>query len=201
MSSTKAAATEIRELIHTLVEIMNSAQGAYEVWYTLAGEDKGYEYYSAELQGKYSDFFQSVRNAHFKVMFTDIACLFDCDDRAPSSSFHKLEKSLRKDGYDDIAKRIKCAISSHTCLINRIRGFRNKRIAHHNPSWAEKRILKEYGVTPNKIKSLLETFNELLVVAYKDVVGSDTAYPIVRPGRLEEATFRLLRDLKGARKS
>ena len=201
MSSTKAAGPEIRELIHTLAEKMNSAQGGYEVWYTLTGKDKGYEQYSAELQGKYSDFFQLVRNAHFKVMFIDIACLFDLNPK--TSSFHKLKELLRNDGYDDTAKRIECSISSHKHLIDSIRkGYRNKRIAHYETAYTEEQILKECGgVTPNDIRLLLKTFNKLLVAVFKGVVSPNDAYPIACLGRFEEATFQLLHDLESARKS
>ena len=177
---------------------MNSAQGAYEVWYTLTGKDKGWEQYSAELQGKYSDFFRLVCNAQFKVMFIDIACLFDCDSRTPS--FHTLKKLLRNGGYDDTAQRIECAVSSHKHLIDSIReGYRNKRIAHHDTTCTEEQLLEKSGVTPNEIKSLLKTFNKLLKGAYGDVSLSNGFYPIASLDRFERATFQLLRDLESAR--
>ena len=177
---------------------MNSAQADYEVWYTLAGKDKGYEKYSAVLQDNlFRDFFDSVLNAHFKVMFIDIACLFEPHERA--SSFYGLKKLLRDDGYHDVADRIECAISSHKDLIERIKGNRDKRIAHHVATWSEEQMLKKFGVTPNEIRSLLEAFNELLKMIYKDVVSPNTAYPIARLDRFEEATIRLLQILKAAR--
>ncbi len=149
-------------------------------------------------RGSTPTFSNSVCNAHFKVMFIDIACLFERGNKKPG--FNKLTKLLKNGGYDNTAKRIECAMSPHTCLIDSIRGFRNKRIAHHDTSWTAERILKEYGVTPNGIKLLLETFNELLVVVYKGVVWPNSSYPIARAGRIEEATFRLLHDLRDARK-
>ena len=58
---------------------------------TRSGKDKAYEQYSAELQDyQYRDFFDSVLNAHFKVMFIEIGCLFDSHKQA--SSFYKLKK-------------------------------------------------------------------------------------------------------------
>ena len=195
MLSTKTASTQSRELIQMLAEAMNSAQSGYEVWFTLAGKDKGYKEYSAELQDyQYCDFFHSAINAHFKVMFIDISRLFDSDKREPS--FHKLKQSLKQDGYDDNVDRIECAISAHKDLIKKIKGNRDKRVAHHDTTWTEERMLEEYGVIPNEIRSLLEAFNELLRVIYKDVVSPNTAYPFARLGRFEQATFQLLHTLK-----
>ena len=135
---------------------MNSAQASYEVWYTLAGKDKGYEQYSVMLQdSQFRDFFDSVINAQFKVMFIDISCLFEPHERA--SSFYGLKNLLKDDGYDDVVDRIECAISLHKNLIWRIKGNRDKRIAHHVTTWTEEKMLDKYGVTPNAIRSLLET--------------------------------------------
>lgn len=198
MSSTKITSSQTRELIQRLAETMNSAQASHEVWYTLAAKDKGYEKYSTVLQdSKFRDFFDSVRNAHFKVMFIDISCLFDSGKRA--SSFHRLKTSLKKDGYDDFIDRIDNKMSSHEMLIKRIKANRDKRVAHHDITPTEENMLKQYGVTPNEIKSLLETFNELLIAIYKDVVSPDTAYPIASIDRFENATFQLLHVLKGFR--
>ena len=198
MSSTKTVSTQSWELIQRLAETMNSAQASYEVWYTLAGKDKGYEQYSAVLQDHlFRDFFDSILNAHFKVMFIDISCLFEPHERA--SSFYGLKKSLKDDGYDDVANRIESAISLHKDLITRIKGNRDKRIAHYVTTWSEERMLREFGVTPNEIRSLLETFNELLRMIYKKVVSPDIAYPIASLDRFEEATLRLLHTLKAAR--
>ena len=174
---------------------MNSAQASYEIWYTLAGKDKGHKLYSPELRdSRYLDFFDSVRSAHFKVMFIDISCLFDPDKR--TSSFHKLKLSLKKDGYDDIHDRIESTISSNEDLIIRVRANRDKRIAHHDTSPTEEQMLKEYGVTPNEIKSFLTTFNELLIAIYKEVVSPITSFPIARLDRFEDATFQLLHALR-----
>ena len=197
MSSTKTASARSRELIQLLAQAINSAQSGYEVWYTLAGKDKGYSLYSAELQDyQYRDFFDSAINAHYKVVFIDISRLFDTDKREPS--FHKLKKSLNRDGFDDIVDRIGCTISAHKDLIMKIKGNRNKRVAHYDTTWTEERVLEEYGIIPNEIRSLLEAFNELLVETYKDVVSPNTAYPFARLGRFEQATFQLLHTLKSA---
>ena len=194
----KTEPTQSRELIQRLAEALNSAQADYEVWYTLAGKDKAYEQYSAVLQDSlFRDFFDSVLNAHLKVMFIDISCLFEPHERA--SSFHGLKKLLKDDGYDDIVDRIESAISLNKDLIERIKGNRDKRIAHYVTTWTEEQMLKKYRVTPNEISSLLDAFNELLRMIYKDVVSPNTAYPIARLDRFEEATFRLLHILKIAR--
>ena len=198
MSSTKSASPRTRDLIQRLAEDLSSAQAGYEVWFTLAGKDKAYEQYSAELQDyQYRDFFNSVLNAHFKIMFVEITYLFDSGNQA--SSFYKLEKSLRDDGRDDLADRIRSERSSHRDLIKRIKGNRNKRIAHCDMTWTEERVHREFGVSPNEIGSLLEALNELLKFVYKAVVSPDTAYPIARPGRFEDATFRLLHVVKNGR--
>ena len=130
-------------------------------------------------------------------MFIEISCLFD--SRKETSSFYKLKKSLKSDGRNDLVDRIECDLSSYQELIKRIKGNRNKRIAHHDIAWTEERVYKEFGVSPNEIKSLLGAFNELLKVIYKSVVSPDTAYPIARPGRFEDATFRLLHVIKNRR--
>ena len=198
MSPTSSASPQTRELIDRLAEGISSAQAGHEVWFTLAGKDKAYEQYSAELQDyQYRDFFDSVLNAHFKVMFIEIACLFD--SRKQASSFYKLKKSLKDDGRDDLVDRIECELSSHRDLIKRIKGNRNKRIAHHDMTLTEERVYKEFGVTPNEVGSLLDAFNELLKAIYKAAVSRDTAYPIARPGSFEDATFRLLYVIKNGR--
>lgn len=198
MSSTQNASPRTRDLVQRLADGISSAQSGYEVWFTLAGKDKAFEQYSAELQDyQYRDFFDSVLNAHFKVMFIEIACLFDC--RKQASSFYKLPKSLKNDGRVDLVDRIEGELSSHRDLIKRIKGNRNKRIAHYDMTWTEERVYREFGVTPNEVGALLDTFNELLKDIYKAVISSDTAYPIPRPGRFEDATFRLLHVVRNGR--
>ena len=152
---------------------------AHEVWFTLAGKDKAYEQYSAELQDyQYRDFFDSVLNAHFKVMFIEIACLFDSCEQ--SSSFYKLKKSLKDDGRDDLVDRIECELSSHRDLVKRIKGNRNKRIAHHDMTWTEERVYKEFGVIPKEVGSLLDAFNELLRQLYSSQTRPVRSEPIER---------------------
>ena len=195
MLSTQSASPRTRDLIQKLADGINFAQAGYEIWFTLAGKDKAYEQYSAELQDyQYRDFFDSVLNAQFKVMFIEIACLFD--SRKQASSFYKLQKSLKDDGRAELVDRIADELSLHQNLIKRIKGNRNKRIAHYDMTWTEERVYKEYGVRPNEVGLLLKAFNELLRDIYKTVVSPDTAYPIARPGRFEDATFRLLRVIR-----
>ncbi len=124
---------------------MNSAQAGYEVWYTLTGKDKGYEQYSVVLRdSQYRDFFDSVINAHFKVIFIDTSRLFEPHERA--SSFYGLMKLLKDDGYDDLAHRIECTILSQKDLVDRIKGNRDKRIAHYVTSWSEEKCCTITGL-------------------------------------------------------
>ena len=198
MLSTQNASPLTRDLLQKLAAGINFSQAGYEVWFTLAGKDKAYDKYSAELQDyHYRDFFDSVLNAHFKAMFIEIACLFDSHEQA--SSFYKLQESLKDDGRVDLVDRIENELLSHRDLIKRIKGNRNKRIAHYDMTWTEERVYKEFGVTPNEIGSLLGVFNELLRDIYKIVVSPDTAYPIARPGRFDDATYRLLRVVRSGR--
>ena len=80
----------------------------------------------------------------------------------------------------------------------RIKGNRNKRVAHYDTTWTEERVLEQYGIIPNDIRPLLEAFNELLRVIYKDVVSPNTAYPFACLGSFEQATSQLLHTLKAA---
>lgn len=195
MLLTQNASRRTRDLIQKLADGINFAEAGYEIWFTLAGKDKAYEQYSAELQDyQYRDFFDSVLSTHFKVMFIEIASLFD--SRKQASSFYKLQRSLKDDGRADLVDRIENEVSSHRDLIKRIKGNRNKRIAHYDMTWTEERVYKEFGVRPNEVGSLLEVFNELLRDIYKTVVSPDAAYPIARPGRFEDSAFRLLRVIR-----
>ena len=191
MSLTKSVLPRTRDLIQRLASGVSSAQAGYEVWFTLLGKDKAYEQYSEELRDHlYRDFFDSVIDAHLKLMFIEIACLFDHSKRA--SSFHKLRALLEKETRDDLVARIDCELLTHRDLIEKIKGIRDKLVAHHDMTWTHERVYKEYGVSPNDISTLLNALNELMKIIYKCVVSHDTAYPIARPGRFEEATFRLL---------
>lgn len=198
MSSTRSGSRRTGELIQRLAEGVSSAQAGYEVWFTLAGKDKAYDEYSKELQDYlYRDFFDSVVDAHLKMMFIEIACLFDGSRYA--SSFSKLRAALAADGRDELAARIDREMSTHGDLIERIKGIRNKLVAHHDMTWTEQRVYGEYGVVPNAVGAMLNGFNDLIKAIYKAVVSPDTAYPVARPGRFEESTFRLLHVIRTGR--
>ena len=187
-----------KNLIQRLALGVSSAQAGYEVWFTLLGKGKAYEQYSEELRDHlYRDFFDSVIDAHLKLMFVEIACLFDCSK--DGSSFYKLKEALRKEARGNLADRLDCELSSHRDLIERIRGIRNKLVAHHDMTWTQERVYEEYGVSPNEVGTLLNAFNEFTKTIYKCVISADTAYPIARPGRFEDAAIRLLSVVRNGR--
>ena len=198
MSAPNNASPDTTDLIDLLAKRINSAQAAYEVWFTLASEEKAYREFAAELKNYlYSSFFISVTNAHFSLMIVEIACLFDRNKRA--LSFSRLQESLEEDGRSDLAKRIDFELSSFENLVRNIKGIRNKIVAHHDLSMTEQEVFNQFGVTPNEIRDLLNTVNELTKSIYKEIVSSETAYPLARPGRFEESTFHVLGTIRDGR--
>ena len=195
MPSTNSISNETRNFVHQLAEGVNSAQAGYEIWFTLVGKDKASKEYSKEMEDYlYRDFFEAIVSGQYRLMFIEIACLFDSDNRA--YSFWRLKELLDKEARNDIIDLIDYKLSPYRKLIKNITGIRNKSIAHHDRTWDEKRLYKEYAITPNDVRSLLNTCNELMKSIYSKLIYSGGSYPVARLGRFEDATYALLATIR-----
>ena len=198
MSSTNNPSNGLRDLIHRLAEGVNSAQASYEIWFTLVGKDKAFEEFSQDMNDhRYVDFFHATIAGHCKLMFVEIACLFEKDKR--TSSFYNLKKSLDKENRKSLVDLIDQELEPHHELIKNVRAVRDKNAAHHDMNWTEERLYKAYGIVPNHVRTLLTVCNCMIETIYSELIYSGGSYPVARIGRFENATYALLNVIRNGR--
>ena len=177
---------------------INFARASYEIWFSMVGKGKACEEFSSEIHDhRYRDFFCATIAAHRNIVFIEIACLFDPDERA--ASFFKLKRFLSALDRDPDAQSIDGELAPYLELIENIREVRNKGVAHHDVDWPEQRFFKEDAIVPDDIGRLLDCCNGLIKRQFSELIRTGVAYPVARLGRFEDATYALLDVIRNGR--
>lgn len=75
----------LENLVRRITDSANAAQAHYQIWFTLRGKGKALpRFYDDVNDSRYVDFFHATNAGHYKLMFIELGCLFDPDDRAAS---------------------------------------------------------------------------------------------------------------------
>ena len=191
MSTECSISNGLKKLIHGVAQGVNSARASYELWFTMVGKNKAYkEFFNEMYDHRYRDFFCATIAAHRKLMFIEIACLFEKDPRA--TSFCNLKKALARESRDTYATQIDDEFAPYLELIDNVAVIRNKSAAHHDIDWTENGLYEKHGIMPDDVGALLDRSSGLVKDIFSELISSESAYSVARKGRFEEATYTLL---------
>jgi hypothetical protein len=92
---------------------VNASMGHYQIWFTLRGKGKAIEEYLGDMNDcRFVDFFFAANIGHYKLMFIEIACLFDSG--GGSHSVKNLKSLMRSNGLDDLAEKFDKQLNAYS---------------------------------------------------------------------------------------
>lgn len=189
----------LEELLKRIGQSVTAAYAHYETWFTLRGEGKALvDHYDEMNDHRYVDFFHAVNSGSYKLIFIELGCLFDNDDR--SASIRNLKVALETLGRNDLVQLIEQKLGSYGDLVSNILTIRSKLMAHKEMGLSSEVVHRKYGVVPNDIKALIEECCGMINEVRKQATGSD--HPLLcatTTRRFENATFELLDVLRKGR--
>ncbi len=191
---------ELRDAFEAVKDSVNASMSHYQIWFTLRGKGKAIEEYLNNMNDhRFADFFFAANIGHYKLMFIEIACLFDSESR--SHGIRKLKSLMRVSGLSDLANKFDSQLQPYSDLVSNIKTVRSKLIAHKDVGIDEKDLYKKHGIKPDEIKKLVDTIASLMRELETALTG-DASYHTVGPtDRWENATYNLLAVLKAGRRS
>lgn len=195
----KIVLDEFWHLLRRVAESVTAAQANYQVWFTLKGEGKALpEYYNDMNDGAYVDFFHVINAGTYKLMFIELGCLFDTDDR--SSSIRNLKKSLREIGRDDLATKLELGLKDFSHLVSNILTIRSKLMAHKELGCLSEDVHATNEVIPDGIGHLIRKCAVLVNEINSEIFDmSGILMCSVETMRYENATFNMLQTLQKGR--
>jgi len=189
------------ELAHAFKAVRNSvvaSLGHYQIWFTLRGEGKAWESHLDDMNDhRVVDFFRATIIAHYRMMFIEIACLFDSGETSHGIRF--LKTKMRRAGLNDIADRFDDELKPFGSLVSHIKTVRSKVVAHKDVGVDEKSLYKKHGIKPNEIGRLMKT-TAILMRDLEDTLKTKSS-TVWLTDRWENATFGMLGLLKSGRSS
>lgn len=179
---------------------VNASMGHYQIWFTLRGKGKAIEEYLGDMNDcRFVDFFFAANIGHYKLMFIEIACLFDSG--GGSHRVRNLKSLMRPNGLDDLAEKFDKQLKPYDSLVSNIKTVRSKIIAHKDIGVDEEDLYKKHGIKPNEIKELLGTIASLMRELETVITGDASCHSVGPTDRWENATYNLLEVLRAGRHS
>jgi hypothetical protein len=171
------------------------SMGHYQIWFALIGEGKGWEKHLDDMNDhRVVDFFKGTIIAHYRMMFIELACLFDSVGTA--HGIRDLKSKMKEAGLTSLADKFDVELQPFSTLVSNIKTVRSKIIAHRDVGVDYKDLYQKHGIKPDDIGRLLETTSLLmreLEEAIKGEAGSSTVGPTDRWERATLGTLELLR--------
>ncbi len=190
--------SELEQCFERVRDSANAALAHYQIWFALRGKGNAIDtHYDVMNDYRYVDYFHAANSGHYKMMFIEVGCLFDSDDRA--SSFRVLRGMLEEAGEGDLAKELRERLVPFTELVKNMKTIRSKLIAHKEHSVDPPELYKKYGIKPDDIGSMLNVCVELLGKVENALFGQSSSSSVVSTDRFHRATFALLDVLKAGR--
>ena len=195
MSSIPNSSRKLIDFVDRLAAGWNSARASYEIWFTLVGKDEAWQEFNRDMNDqRYVNFFDATIEGHCKLMFIELACLFEDEQRAVS--FPCLRNMLIEHNKHGLAETIESELKPYQKLIRNIRTIRNKSAAHHDINWTREGLYDQYEIIPNVVGDLLSCSRSLAKTIYFDLTCSDGMYPLARIGLFQESTYSLLHAIR-----
>lgn len=182
-----------------MADSANAANAHYQIWFTLRGEGKALPKFHKDMNDfRYVDFFHASNSGHYKLIFIELGCLFDSDDRA--ASFKNLKKALEKRGQMKLIGKIESRLNNYKDIVSKVKTIRSKLIAHKDLTVDVKKTYREKnGITPDQICDLIKTSCVLLNELNQELIGKNNNPIAIESDRCEKATFSLLEVLNKGR--
>lgn len=179
---------------------MVAALGHYQIWFALRGEGKAWDTHRDVMNdSRVVDFFKGTIIAHYKMMFIEMACLFDSGEE--SHSIRNLKEKMREAGLGGLADRFDEELKPFSNLASNIKTIRSKVTAHKDIGADDKSLYQKHGIKPNDIGRLLNTA-AFLMSDLESVINDGANFSTVSPtDRWEKATLGILELLRSARSS
>lgn len=190
---------DFRHLLDRVGDSVVAAQANYQIWYTLRVQGQALpEYYDDMNDYRYVDFFHVISTGAYKLMFIELGCLFDSDER--SASMENLRKQLVQIGREDLAAKIQKSLRPFNKLVSNIITIRSKLMAHKELGACSEAIHSKFGVVPNQVGTLIMLCCSLLNEVNTEINNEfSTLLCSADTQRFEQATFNLLRTLRSGR--
>ncbi len=190
---------EILRCFKNVKDSANAALAHYQIWFTLRGNGKALKNHYEDMNDyRYSDFFSAANIGNYKLMFIESACLFDRD--AKTDGLQKLKALLKKSELKELVKDFD-SLKPYSKLVSDMKTVRNKIIAHKDSDVDPKDLYKKHGITPNRIRALLNTTVTILRKVEHQLNNDGSVSSVGRTDRWEAATFGLLKVLKNGRRT
>jgi AbiU2 len=145
---------KLKKDLAELFSIIQDANSAHEIWWTLINKDDRKKYLETYLYFK--EFFEPVAKANLVAMSISLFKLYD--GTGNSLGFPKLLKSAEKLKLVNTSanKKLKRKISESTRIWKKICILRHNLLAHRNYSLTRTEIYRLANITPNQIKRLID---------------------------------------------
>lgn len=190
---------DLKHLLRRVADSVTAANSHYEIWFTLRGQGKALPDYHKDMNDhRYVDFFHVINAGTYKLIFIELGCLFDTDDRA--ASIRNLKSKLEEAGRKDLVAIIERQLDGQSQLVSNILTIRSKLMAHKELGAFSAEVHKENGVTPDDIGALIQKCCAALNEINEKLYGNN-AVLLCSTGtlRFENATFGLLNVLRDGR--
>lgn len=200
MSNSKKMDKELTECFKHVRNCLNSAMAHYQIWFSLRGDGKAIETHLNDMNdSRYVDFFHAANSGNYKLMFIEVACLFDSDDR--TQSINNLKLLMKENGLSNISDKFENKLKPYTTLVSNIKTIRGKVIAHKEAGIDPSELYKKHGIVPDDIRDLLNLTAELLSELETVLTNNSSSCSVGPTDRWERATFNLLDSLHAERSS
>lgn len=191
---------EFESSFKALRDSVNGANGHYQVWFTLRGKSKALDaHYDDMNEPDYVDFFKAVNIANYKMMFVEIGCIFDTDDK--SHRFRDLKELLEQEGCSELVELAKERIGPYSDLVSNLLTIRSKIVAHKEKAVSPQELYKKHGIKPDDIGSLLNDLAGFMHEVEQVLNGGASWSSIAPTDRWERATWNMLSVLRKGRLS
>ncbi len=179
--------SDARKIVAELMGEGSAARGHFQVWWAL--RNLAIPQYLATMDD-HADFFIASSVANYKSFFLALSKIFDRDIRVSGVSY--LKEALRTEGHSKLAADFEKRIEPLSSLVERVMSIRNKTIVHNERELPRDKVYELYGVTPNEIRSLIDS----TCTAINNVAqGLGISNSIFENDRLERATLAMLERL------
>ncbi|WP_416395649.1 hypothetical protein [Allohahella sp. A8] len=189
---------QLLDAFEAVRDSVNASRGHYQIWYALRARGKAIDQYFDEMNDyRFRDFFLAANIGHFKLMFVEIACLFDSG--GGSHSVRNLKCLIRANGYGGLAKNFEKQLKPFGSLVSNIKTVRSKVIAHKDIGVNEKDLYQKHGIKPDEIKVMLDTVASLMRELETVITGDASCHSVGSSDKWEISTYKLLETLRIAR--
>lgn len=189
---------QINVSLDRIADSLNAASAAYQIWFTLRGTGKALPDFLDDMNDyRYVDFFHASNSGHYKLMFIEIACLFDSNEG--TDSIRNLKTMLESSGHESVATKISNELGKFSDLVSNMKTIRSRLIAHKESYVSPGDLYDKHKIKPDEIGQLIYETAKMINWTNKQINGEQSILIANETDRYEKATFNLLKVIKNGR--